>query len=154
MSEFFDELGRLIEAAYERLQTRDPRCSGCLEDDPLALMLDKDGSIICQSCWDRNRGRKETQGHHVAGRHNDPFTVDYPGNRHRALNARQNATWPPDTLTNRTKSPAIRYAAWIRGFLDILRDVVDALGPIPGFLERLDEYLVDKRGDEWWRELE
>jgi hypothetical protein len=154
VSEFFDELERLVERAYERLQTRDPKCSGCLEDDPLALMPDDDGPIICHACWARNRGWKETQGHHVAGRHNDPFKVPYPVNRHRAMNARQNATWPRDTLMNPSKSPLIRYAAWIRGFLDILQDVVAALAPIPVFLERLNRYLVDKLGDEWWRDME
>lgn len=59
--------------------------------------------------------------------------------------------WPERTLRNPDGSPLLRAAGAIRGWLDVLRVIIDrAVGWIPPFLEWLDERLRAVHGNRWW----
>jgi len=131
---------------------RDPQCARCRESEPAALVVDG-GEVLCYECQAEQNGRSVIERHHIAGRHNDPATVALPGNAHRLLSDEQRA-WPVETLRNPTASPLRQIAAWIRGWLDLLRVVAVRLTPFPVFLERLDDDLTARDGEGWWRRLE
>lgn len=150
-----DDLKREMrkEAAYERLGTRQPRCSGCGELDPVALQ-GAHPDITCYECAARRLGRSGSEQHHVAGHNNSPTTVAIPGNDHRVLSGMQR-DWPEGTLRNPDGSPLLAAAAAIRGWLDMLLLIVQrTVGPVPVFLEALDGALRKKLGDRWWENLE
>src|SRR5262245_5622290 len=119
-----------LEDAYARLGTRDPRCPCCGETNPFALTR-ADLDIVCYE----RAAQRWLEDHHLAGRNNDPFTITLPGNDHRVVSARQQL-WPRDTLRNPSGRPLLQAAAFLRGFLDLLRLVLERLGWIPAFLEQ------------------
>jgi hypothetical protein len=132
------------------LGTNDPLCRLCGEKDPGAL-TGAYPDILCYEC--RSGPKHSREAHHVAGRANDQITVDLPGNVHRIVSDRQ-ADWPRRTLTNPDQSPLLRAAAWLRGSIDLLRTLIErGLDWIPGFLEWLDQCLVQEFGDNWWKAL-
>ena len=140
---------RSKEKGYQRLGTRSPRCAKCGETDPSCLIRNRT-KIICYECSSIDSGRSPIEDHHPAGKKNDHFTVPVPGNDHRILSEFQRI-WPETTLRNPRKSPLRRASAMLRGFLDILRLMIDRiLGWIPEFMESLDEALTDIHGDQWW----
>lgn len=149
MEYIFSEREARAEDAVERLGTRSPACQSCLETRPLALM----GSypdIICYACDARVRGMRPTEEHHPAGRHNLDWTVPVPINDHRDLSDRQ-VDWPGPTLQNPNGSPVLRAAAAIRGWLNILAQLIEhTIGWIPPFLECLDAILTESLGPAWW----
>ena len=54
-------------------------------------------------------------------------------------------------MRNPDGSPLLKAAAALRGWLDLLRVVIDRnVGWIPFFLERLHDYLVTALGVRWW----
>jgi hypothetical protein len=143
-----------LEARLQSLGTRRPQCSidGCREQDPFAL-TGAAPNIICQEHRLQARGQMLVEKHHVAGAHNDPTAVPLPANEHAAASAHQQR-WPSETLRNPRESPLLRAAAWIRGWLDLLRVVIDrGIGRIPTALERLDLALTEWHGAEWWEVL-
>src|SRR4051812_34101732 len=78
---------------------------------------------------------------HWFGQHNDPLTSPIPANDHRVLSELQ-AQWPEKTLRNPDGSPLLRIAAGLRGWLDVLRLLIERVaGWIPAALEQLDELL-------------
>jgi hypothetical protein len=143
---------RRLELAYERLGTRTPKCQvpGCDEDDPEAF-TGTFPDILCYEHRAEAEGRSWTEGDHPAGRHNDTTVViELPGNDHRIKNGLM-SEWPERTLRNPDKSPLLRMAATIRGWLNIMWImIVRGLGWIPAKLEQLDEWLRRKQGDRWW----
>jgi hypothetical protein len=143
---------RRKEDAYRRLGTRHPQCQHCTETNALALSgIHPD----CQ-CYEHVRltsGRSPVEYHHLAGRHNDPFTLPIPGNDHRVLSDLQQE-WPVGTLRNPDASPLLKIAASIRGWLDILRLIIErTIGWIPTSLEQLDTILRLKLGETWWKSI-
>ena len=136
------------ERHLRRLGTRHPRCAGCGETAPAAL-TQHGGEIWCYECIASVAGRPSVEQHHLAGRHNDPTTVPLPGNPHRLLSDEQRM-WPAETLRNPTGSPLRTAAAWVRGWLDLLRVICQCAAWIPPFLERLDVWLGDHHGARWW----
>jgi hypothetical protein len=73
-----------------------------------------------------------------------------PGNDHRIVSDNQH-DWPLDTLRNPDGSPLLRAAASIRGWLDILRLIIErTVGWVPAFLEALDAWLRESLGERWW----
>ncbi len=140
------------EAAYERLQTRTPKCQHCREANPLTLQ-GSHPDITCYECSAGQAGRSRTEGHHPAGRRNSPVIVAIPGNDHRVLSDMQR-DWPERTLRNPDGSPLLAAAATIRGWLDVLLLIVQrTVGHVPAFLESLDAALREKYGESWWEEL-
>jgi hypothetical protein len=126
------------------------RCSLCGESDPIALV----GRDLCYGCQAHQAGRPDVELHHVAGRHNSDVTVPLPANEHRLASDMQQA-WPQGTLRNANSSPLLRASSSIRGFLDILRLIIDrVLGWIPEYLEKLDASLTSHFGRRWWNELD
>jgi hypothetical protein len=126
------------------------RCTTCGESDPIALVR----SDLCYSCHARQAGKSDVELHHVAGRHNSDFTVSLPANEHRLASDYQN-DWPERTLRNPDSSPLLHASAWIRGFLDVLRLIIDRiLGWIPEYLEKLDASLSSRFGQRWWDEFD
>ena len=140
------------ERAYQRLDTRTPRCSveGCDERDPAAL-TGAEPTVVCYEHLAQAEGRSWSEGDHLAGQHNDPTPViDLPGNDHRVKSDLM-ADWPETTIRNPSRSPLIRAAATIRGWLDVLWVIITrGVGWIPEFLERLDAWLTRLHGDRWW----
>jgi hypothetical protein len=129
------------------LGSRFPKCSRCGESNPVAL------ATICYECQSRGQGKSPIENNHFAGRSNDSVTVSMPGNDHRVVTDLQQ-DWPLETLRNPNGSPALKAAASIRGFLNLLTLVIRRiLGWVPEFLESLDEYLVRRIGPDWWKEM-
>jgi hypothetical protein len=152
MKHNLEDKDRRREQAYERLETRQPQCQHCTESDPFALQ-GTHPDIACYECSAHQAGKSNTERHHPAGRRNSPVTVAVPGNDHRVLNDAQN-DWPKRTLRNPDESPLLKAAAAIRGWLDILKLIIErVVGWIPVFLESLDEALRARYGDRWWEEL-
>jgi hypothetical protein len=105
---------------------------------------------VCYECRAKQQGRRQIEGHHVAGRSNRNDTVPIPGNDHRILSDDQ-SDWPIQTLRNLNGSPALQAAACIRGWLDTLKLIIDhTMGWIPPFLEWLDAALCAYIGEQWW----
>lgn len=62
--------------------------------------------------------------------------------------------WPVRTLRNPHGSPLLAAAAAMRGWLDVLRLILErTVGYIPAFLEELDKKLCERLGNRWWEEL-
>jgi len=77
------------------------------------------------------------------------------GNDHRVADAYKRIDWPEKTLRSPDGSPLLRAAACIRGWLDLLRVVIDrTVGWVPDFLEHLSDWLVTKLGPRWWDDLD
>lgn len=156
VSEFYDPSDDEVrrENRYELLGTRNPKCKFCSETDPDAL-TGKYPNIVCYEHLLISEGKQPIEKHHPSGEHNDPdFTVPIPGNDHRILSNRQNYDWPDETLRNPNGSILRKAAAAIRGFLDMLRLIIDrAVGWIPDYLEWLDSALNRHIGSEWGKTL-
>jgi hypothetical protein len=110
-------------------------------------------NLSCYECQAKRQGRTLIEQHHPAGRNNDEFTVPIPANDHRILSDRQ-IDWPLDTLRNPNASPLRAAAATLRGWLDILAELIKRiLGWVPEFLEDLDDFLLERLGSGWWEEM-
>jgi hypothetical protein len=141
------------EVIYQRLGTRKPFCTLCWELN-IHVLTGSWPSILCYECERRVRGWTPLEMHHPAGQHNSPATVRIPANDHRFLSHLQNTEWPMETLRNPDGSPLRRAAAAIRGWLDVLRLIIErTVGWVPGFLEKLDGALTSKLGASWWGTL-
>jgi hypothetical protein len=141
------------EKRLRKLGTRNPSCRECQETTPFAL-TGTAPNILCQEHRNSKDGRSQVEAHHFAGKHNHSFTVPIPANDHRVLSELQN-DWPIETLRNKRHSPLIAASAALRGWLDILRILIErVLGRIPPFLEQLDQYLTNKLGEQWWQDME
>ena len=145
------DMAKRLNDRYRQLGTRTPvcACTGCGETNPFAL-TGYDPDISCYEHKLLRGGRWPYEAHHVAGRHNSDVTADVPGNDHRILSEYQ-GDWPEDTLRNPDHSPLLVAAAAIRGWLDVLRVIIErSIGWIPEFLEWLHCELVDRYGSDWW----
>jgi hypothetical protein len=141
------------ERAFQRFGTRNPKCRECNEMNPIAL-TGTYPNILCYECQAKKQNRSLTELHHFAGRHNDETVVPIPGNDHRILSDMQK-DWPENVLRNPKKSPLIKAAASIQGFLDFLKIIIERiLGWIPEFLEKLDHLLTQQLGEAWWESEE
>lgn len=152
--EYEDRLADLRENRLRALGTRSPRCSvpGCAETDPLAL-TGAAPKIICQEHLADRQGRRWTQDHHFSGRANAPETGPLPVNDHAVLSGMQ-SLWPRETLRNPDGSPLLRAAAAVRGWMEILRLVIErTLRWVPAALETLDLLLAQRLGPLWWEQL-
>ncbi len=149
-SQSFDLVKR-INDRYRQLGTRSPACSAsqCEETNPFAL-TGRHPDIVCYEHKLAQSGRSTYEKHHVAGRRNSDVVADIPGNDHRILSEYQ-ARWPDDTLRNPNESPLLAAAAAIRGWLDVLQIIIErSIAWIPGFLEWLNQVLIDRHGGDWW----
>ncbi len=136
----------------------DDTCQLCGEADlrglrQVELASSMEGTItvtLCASCHVQLQGRHLTEAHHPAGRANGPFTVPIPATEHAFLTDWQ-YDWPRETWRNPDGSPLLRAAASLRGWLYILRLLIErTVGWIPAFLEQLDVILRQQLGDGWW----
>jgi hypothetical protein len=149
-----DQWDDATEARLRALGIRTPRCRvpRCEEHDPFALS-GVHPDLVCDEHLADELGHSWMQDHHLAGKANDAVTAPVPGNDHRQLSARQQL-WPRDTLRNPDGSPLLRAAAALRGWLDILRLIIEkTVGWVPPLLESLDQALRDKLGPVWWQDL-
>jgi hypothetical protein len=141
------------ERAFQRFGTRKPNCRECSETNPIAL-TGTYPNILCYECQAKGQGRSTIELHHFAGRHNNKTVLAVPGNDHRILSDMQKE-WPENMLRNPKKSPLIKAAASIQGFLDLLKITIERiLGWIPEFLEKLDLFLTQRFGEAWWESEE
>jgi hypothetical protein len=144
-----------LEARLATLGTHTPRCKvrGCEETNPFALM-GAHPELYCPLHTAEFAGRHWFERHHPAGQANDAeHTVEVPMGDHMVLSSYQQE-WPQETLRNPDGSPLLRAAAATRGWLDILRLILDrTVGWVPRFLERLDAWLNTKLGERWWDEF-
>ena len=144
-----DHLERCREKARRRLSCRVPKCDACGEDEVVALSSIAAG-FICYACDAEQRGRNETENHHMAGRAIDSeFVVRVPANEHRVLSVMQRA-WLPNVTGNRRSSPLVRWAAILFGWLDVLHLILERLESLPEFLIALDQWLAATVGENWW----
>lgn len=129
------------------------RCS-CGEDRPEALI---EGSVptICAACERVAKGQTTMDQHHYAGSTNSPATIPVPVNDHRAGLSAAQADWPKSTLQNTEGSPLLAGAACLRGFIDVVRYLIETgLVWLADMLEKLDELLRKKLGPKWWANTE
>ena len=142
-----DRLGQYARCDHCDQET-DPRCLRQVE-----LAKPGDGAIavvLCAGCHLRLQGKPLEEDHHPAGRANDAFTVPIPANDHAVLSDLQH-DWPTATLRNPDGSPLLAAAAALRGWLDVLRLLIErTVGWIPDALERLDDALREYVGPGWW----
>ena len=125
------------------------RCS-CGEDRPEALIAGSN-PIICAECERVAKGQTTIDRHHYAGRANNPATIPARVNDHRAMLSVAQADWPKSTLRNPDSSPLLAGAACVRGFIDMVRYLVETgLLSLPDMLEKLDAFLRQKLGPKWW----
>ncbi len=155
-SSWQDDRDARMEERYQQLGTRSPCCSvpGCPETDPFALS-GVHPSLVCAEHRADRTGSCWIEGHHVRGRHSDPAdVVDVPANDHACLSELQRS-WPEETLRNPDGSPLLRAAAALRGWLDVLRLILErTVGWIPNLLEALDSWLRNRLGPYWWDEFQ
>ncbi|MDR3687192.1 MAG: hypothetical protein P4L93_09585 [Coriobacteriia bacterium] len=90
-----------------------------------------------------------TEEHHVAGRHNDERTMTVDANDHRELSDMQRE-WPDETLRNPDSSPMLTIAAIIRGFVDLVKQGLIFLEPLPAQLEARDREFRATIGPRYW----
>lgn len=143
-----------VEARLRQLGTREPRCSraGCDETDPFALS-GVAPALVCHECRAIEEGWSWMEDHHVSGRANSPVTVAVPANDHAVLSEFQRA-WDGDTLRNPDGSPLLRAAAALRGWVDVLRLIIErSVGWVAPMLEALDAWLRERVGPRWWEEF-
>lgn len=141
-----------LEKHLRGLGTRHPKCSKCGEYGVFAL-TGCDPEITCYECQRKAAKRPPIERHHPAKRKNDSFTVAIPSNDHRYLSDLQE-DWPLETLRNPNGSPLLKAAAMLRGWLDVLRLLIErVLGWIPEFLETMDAKLDQHFGAIWWEAL-
>ncbi len=122
----------------------------CGEARPEALIP---GSIpkVCGECQRRQRGQTTVDSHHFAGKSNSPITVPIPVNDHRAELSVAQMDWPKGTQENPERSPLIAAAACVRGFIDtVLYLIKQSLLWVADMLEKLDAFVTDKLGPNWW----
>jgi hypothetical protein len=128
------------------------KCALCGEEDPRALVA-RSGRVLCYECVAEAQGKPRSENHHFPNRYNSLFIVGVPGNDHRVLTDRQK-DWPMKTYRNPHGSPLLKAAAAIRGWLDMLRVIIDrGVGWIPAFLEDLDAWLEVHHGPDWWKQV-
>ena len=123
----------------------------CGEARPEALISGSDPTV-CFKCDRRQKVRRLTDAHHVAGRANSPILILVPVNDHRAELSAAQYDWPRKTLQNPDRSPLLSAAAHIRGFADLIVYLLKAfLLWIADMLELLDTTLERKLGRKWWK---
>ncbi len=122
----------------------------CGEARPEALITGSE-LTICAECQRKRKGHTIMDDHHPAGKANNPATVPVPANDHRADLSVAQQNWPKPTRENPDGSPLLAAAGCVRGFVDqIIYLVKKLLLWIPEMLEKLDAFLVDARGRQWW----
>jgi hypothetical protein len=127
------------------------KCTKCGETRPRALIPSSDPTI-CAKCDRKERRRKTTDNHHIAGKANNEMTIAVPVTDHRAELSEAQYEWPKKTLENPEHSPLLSAAAHIRGFVDILLYLAEQLLHwIVEMLELLDTHLGQKLGQGWWK---
>jgi hypothetical protein len=131
-------------ARLNRLGTRSPRCGHCDEKRPPALTRTKDG-IICYECLSIQSGRPHIEGHHVAGRKNDPYKIPLPGNHHRCASDLQK-DWPHKTFHNPNNSPLRKIAGAFRGVGDLILIFTEYLAGQCSSLKQLNRVLNSSVG--------
>ena len=126
----------------------------CGENRPFALNS-KTKPIQCFECDRKAKGKNIMDKHHVAGKANSPVTVSVPVNDHRARLSVDQYEWPKQTLQNPHRSPLLAAAACIRGFISTVAYLLESLlSWTAEMMEKLDHYLTERWGEQWWRNTE
>ena len=129
-----------------------PKCKICGEHD--IRVLHKVGRInMCADCHNEIQGESPFEHHHIAGRHNDSFTIPLSANDHAILSDAQ-YDWPRETLRNPNQDPLREIAAWLRGVYDLLDHLANKLLVWATKLERVSEILENFIGVNWSSKVE
>jgi hypothetical protein len=134
------------------------RCHRCGESN-LNALIETSNPIICTACSKEQKGVTPVEGHHVAGRANDPtFIVQANANVHRTISDMQ-GDWPEDALRNRNGNLLTKLEAGLRGIADLLTVAIDWLTCSRDWLRReaaqihvLVAWLNERIGPNWWQE--
>lgn len=138
------------EAKAARRAGKNTRCVECGEARLKALVKGSKPTC-CAKCNRKMKGQTTMDKHHPAGRANSKVTVTIPVNDHRAVLSVAQYDWPKATLENPEGCPLIAAAAWIRGFIDTARYLIEELlQHAAGLLEILSTFLDDRLGPQWW----
>jgi len=150
-----EALDEQIEGRLRGLGSRAPRCRvpGCSETDPFAL-TGVHPNELCEEHLADAMHERWVEEHHLAGAANHPTAAAIPANDHARITHGYQKQWPRETLRNTEGSPLLCAAAAIRGWMDVLRLMLDrTIAWIPAFLETLDAWLLDLLGPGWWRQI-
>lgn len=140
-----------LEARRRVLGAADPRCAvpGCDETDPRAL-IGAYPRVLCAEHQADAEGDAWLEGHHVAGRHNDPTEVWLPANWHAIMTSEQQTAWPRELLRNPDGDPLLRTIARVRGSRETIGTILErALAPIEREDADLHDYLDERLGPGW-----
>lgn len=125
------------------------RCCRC-GDMGLAALTKTRSGILCYECIAAARGGRTVEYHHPTGRHADPEEVGVPGNLHRQLDEMKDC-WPTEVLWNVSGNPLLRVVARRLAERDWARLCADRCQSDADYLIRLNAWLCEERGDEWWK---
>ena len=145
-----DPMNGAARQSQSRRRVGDDAACPCGEKRPEALIAGRKPTV-CYECDAKQRGKCIFEAHHVAGRANDPTTIDIPVNDHRAELSIDQYDWPHRTLQNPDRSPLLAMSGCIRGFMATTYYLMERLlGWIPPQLETLDAFLCEQWGPQWW----
>lgn len=145
-----DPVSASVRKARARRRVGENASCACGETQP-ELLIRRGNSVMCVKCTRKRAGKRTTDKHHPAGRNNDPSTVEVDVNDHRAVLSVAQHDWPRKTLENPRRSPLLRAAASVRGFVDmVIYWVTKLLLWSAEMLENLDELLEMRLGPRWW----
>ena len=125
------------------------RCA-CGETRP-EMLLAQSRPVVCAACDRVARGKSPYDQHHVAGKANSPVTITVPVNDHRAILSVLQMDWPRLMRENPDGNPLVALAAKLRGFMDTVRYLFEALieAAIACALA-LNDWLTAQHGPTWW----
>lgn len=141
------------EAIAERRLGRHRECVLCGETRVLPLEPNSNPRV-CTECRRELEGKTIMDKHHVAGRANSDITIPIPANDHRAELSEAQREWPEKTPRNPDHCPLLAGAASIRGCADTIGYLIKNFLWVAEMLEKLNEYLNEKLGRNWWSNTE
>jgi hypothetical protein len=137
-------------AKAQRRAGQGAACADCGKSAPDVPLVARSRPKRCYECYQRKRGKKPTEAHHIAGKANSPIEIEVPANTHRTKLSEAQYEWPPKTLQNPDGSPLLAAAGGIRGTCNIIVElIVGMFEACAEFLENLDAWMREKYG-KWW----
>ncbi len=146
-----NDLNRVKRASAKRARLgQQAECANCGVSDIRGLQSAT--VVLCAECRLTLQGKRDTERHHPAGRHNDLAAFALPANDHACLTDAQ-YDWATETLRNPHQDPLRRIAAWLRFFEDVFRYLAEHVQGWAHLLEAASDRLTAVDGVSWFNEM-